>query len=94
MGERLEILMRIIVGIVSGIILEVWMWFVGLITIFNWIYTLVVGKRNKEIAELSEIWNTQNYTYQRYLFLVTNERPFPFNKLTKSISKFDKKKKK
>jgi len=94
MGERLELLMRIFVCIVTGIILEVWMWFVALITIFNWIYTLFVGKRNKEIADLSEIWNTQNYVYQRYLLLVTNERPFPFNKLTKSMSKFNRKKKK
>jgi len=94
MGERLEILMRIFVGIVSGIIFAVWRGFVVVITIVNWIYTLFAGRRMKEIADLSEIWNTQIYIFQRYLILESNERPFPFNKLSKSMSKFDSKKKK
>lgn len=92
MGERTEILMRIIIAIISGIILGAWRWFVVIITIFNWIYSLFVGRRNKEIAVLSEIWNTQWYIFQRYLLLVTNERPFPFNKLTKKMSNFSRKK--
>lgn len=90
MGERKEILMRIVVAIVSGIILDVWGIFVFVISAFNWIYTLFAGKRIKEIAEMSEIWNTQMYVYYRYLTLVTNDRPFPFTSLTKSFSKFKK----
>lgn len=89
-GERKEILWRILIGIVSGIILDIWSVFVLVISAFNWIYTLIVGKRIKEIAELSDIWSTQLYTYFRYVTLVTNERPFPFNDLTKSFSKFKK----
>ena len=92
MGERLELLMRVFVAIVTGIILEVWGYFVAVITIFNWIFTLFVGRRNKDLADLAEIWNTQRYVFTRYLLLVTNDRPFPFNKLTKNISKFSKKK--
>ena len=92
MSERTEILMRIIIGITSGIILGVWRWFIVIITFFNWIYTIFAGKRNKEIAGLGEIWNTQWYIFQRYLLLVTNERPFPFNGLTKNMSNFSKKK--
>ena len=90
MGERLEILLRIPIAIISGIVLGVWRWFILIIGIVNWIWTLISGKRIKELAELSEIWNTQVYTFMRYMALVTNERPFPFRKLTKSISKFKK----
>lgn len=88
MGERTEILMRIVVAIVSGIILGVWRYFIVVINVVNWIYTLFVGKRMKEIAKLSEIWNTQIYTFLRYMTLVSNERPFPFKSLTKNMSKF------
>ena len=90
MGERKEILIRIFIAIVSGIILGVWRWFILVIGIVNWIYTLFVGKRIKQISELSEIWNTQIYVFLRYMTLVTNERPFPFRNLTKSMSKFKK----
>ena len=88
MNERKEILMRIVVAIVSGIILAVWRWLILIFSLINWIYTLFAGKRLKELAELSEIWNTQTYIYLRYLTMVTNERPFPFRSLTKNISKF------
>ena len=88
MDERKEILMRIVVAIVSGIILAVWRWLILIFSLINWIYTLFAGKRLKELAELSEIWNTQTYIYLRYLTMVTNERPFPFRSLTKNISKF------
>lgn len=91
MGERTEILLRIPIAIVSGIILGVWRYFIFVICIVNWIYTLFAGKRMKQLAELSEVWNTQVYTYLRYLTLVNNDRPFPFNDLTKNFSKFRKK---
>ncbi len=90
MGERSEIFMRIVVAIVSGIVLAVWRWFIIILAIINWFYTLFAGRRNKELAELSEIWNTQLYSYIRYLTFVTNKRPFPFNKLKKNISRFKK----
>jgi hypothetical protein len=90
MNERKEILMRIAVAIVTGIILSVWRAFIVILAVVNWIYTLFKGERLKELAELSEIWNTQTYTYLRYLTMVTNERPFPFQGLTKNISKFKK----
>lgn len=89
-GERVEALMRIIVAIVSGIILGVWRWFIIVIGVVNWFYTLFVGKRMKELADLSEIWTTQTYVFLRYLTMVSNERPFPFNNLTKNYSKFEK----
>jgi len=90
MSERVEILMRIFVAIVSGIILALWKMLVQLLGLVNWILTLITGKRNKDLAEFSEIWNTQIYTFLRYMTLVSNDRPFPFTKLTKNISKFQK----
>ena len=90
MGERLEILMRIFVAIVSGIILGVWGWFIFILGIINWIFTLFAGRRLKELAEMSEIWNTQKYTFTRYMILESNKRPFPFESITKSMSKFEK----
>tara|TARA_Y100000034_G_scaffold116778_1_gene155503 strand:- start:314 stop:589 length:276 start_codon:yes stop_codon:yes gene_type:complete len=91
MGERKEALMRIIVGIVSGIIFAVWRWLIGVFAIVNFVYTIFAGKRLKELAVLSEIWNSQWYVFQRYLIFLSNKRPFPFSKLEKSMSKFEKK---
>ena len=90
MNERTEALMRIIVLIVSGIILVVWRYLIVALMIVNFIYTLFVGKRIREIANMSEIWNTQWYTFQRYLIFLRNERPFPFRSLTKNMSEFGK----
>lgn len=86
--ERSEALMRIIVGVVSGFILYVWSHLIGIFIIVNFFYTLITGKRSKDIANLCEIFNSQLYAYSRYMGFVSNERPFPFEKLTKDISKF------
>jgi len=90
MSERIEALMRIFVGIVSGIILGVWRILIKVLAIINWIIALITGERNKGIAELCEIWNTQAYVFLRYMTFVSNKRPFPFTPLMKSISKFGK----
>ena len=90
MSERGEAWMRIVVFIVSGIVLGIWRYFIIVLFIINWFYTVFNGKRMKELARLSEIWNTQMYVFLRYVTFVTNERPFPFENLTKSISKFGK----
>jgi hypothetical protein len=87
--ERLEALMRILICIVSGIILVVWRSFIYILVLVNFIYTLCAGRRLKEVAELSEIWNTQWYIFQRYIIFVSNRRPFPFGKLEKKMSKFE-----
>ena len=90
MSERKEAWMRIIIGIISGIILGVWKSLVQIISIVHWFIVVVTGKRNKDLAEFVEIWNTQLYIYLKYMTFVTNIRPFPFNKLEKNISKFRK----
>lgn len=90
MSERKEALMRLFVGIVTGIILGVWRALIFVFVIMNWIYVLFADKRLKEFAVLSEIWNTQRYIYIRYMVFLTNQRPFPFSKLERSISKYGK----
>jgi hypothetical protein len=90
MGERKEAWMRIVVIIISGIILKLWGALVGILSIINWFIVIFTKKRNKDLAEFSETWNTQTYVFIRYLTFVTNERPFPFKSLTKNISKFGK----
>ena len=87
-SERKEALMRIVVGIVSGIVLGVWQYLIFVFGIINFFYTLFSGKRIQELAKMSEVWNTQWYTFQRYMIFESNFRPFPFTKLQKNISKF------
>lgn len=86
--ERLEALMRIVVGIVSGIILGLWKVLIQFLGIVHWIIVIITGKRNRDIAQFSEIWNTQIYVFLRYMTFVTNERPFPFENLEKRMSKY------
>jgi len=88
-SERIEALMRIPVAIVSGIMLVVWRYFIYVLVLIHFVYVLFSGKREKELAELSELWNTQWYIFQRYIIFVSNKRPFPFGKLEKKMSKCD-----
>ena len=90
MTERKEAWMRIIVAIVSGIVLGAWQYFIFVLAIINWIYAIFSGKRLEELARMSEIWNTQNYIFVRYMTFLSNERPFPFKHLTRNMSKFRK----
>jgi heme/copper-type cytochrome/quinol oxidase subunit 2 len=89
-SERLEALMRIVVLIISGAILIVWRVFVYVFIIINLIYTLITGRRMKYLAELSEVWNTQWYFFQRYIIFESNIRPFPFSDLARSLDHFQK----
>jgi len=88
MGERSETLMRIVVVIITGIILSVWKILIEVFFVINFIVTLISGKRMKELASMSETWNTQWYVFQRYIIFLTNERPFPFTPLARNMSNF------
>ena len=87
MSERKEAWFRIIVGIISGIILGLWKVIIIVLGIINWLITVFSGKRNKDIANFCEYWNTETYKYIRYLTFVTNTRPFPFTNAER-MSKF------
>jgi hypothetical protein len=90
MNERAEALMRIPVVIVSGIILSIWKILIHIFIIINFIWTIISGKRIRDLATLSEIWTTQIYVFLRYMTFVSNERPMPFRPITKNISKYEK----
>ena len=89
LSERKEAWFRIIVAIASGIILYIWGWLIAVLAIASWIVAIISGKRNKELAEFSEYWNTECYRFMRYLTFVSNERPFPFSSMDR-MSKFTK----
>ena len=88
-SEREEAWFRIIVLIVSGVILAIWRYLVFVLLIINWFITIFSGKRNKELAEFCEYWNTEVYKFIRYITFVSNKRPFPFTNMEK-MSKFEK----
>ena len=81
MSERTEALMRILVGIASGIILGIWKVIVEVVSVFHWFYVIFTGKRSKGMAEFCNIWVTQAYRFIRYMTFTTNTRPFPFSDL-------------
>ena len=89
MNERKEVFMRIPVLFIAGAVLWVWKWLVYTFIFINFFYTLFAGRRHKEIAEMSETWNTQWYVFQRYIIFQSNRRPFPFGSLEKNISRHD-----
>ncbi len=90
MAERTEALMRIVVGIISGLVLGLWKALIQIIVLVLWFIAIFTGKRNKDLANFCEIWNTQVYIFLRYITFVSNERPFPFNSLGENMSQFGK----
>jgi hypothetical protein len=93
-SERMEALMRIVVGIISGIILGIWKFVISVLAVIHWFYVMIVGKRNPDLARISNQYCTQAYKFVRYMTFVTNERVFPFEQLDKDILPTDMKKKK
>lgn len=89
MPERTEALMRIAVGIISGIIIGVWKILVSLIIIIHWFYVLFAGKRSKTLAEFCNLWAAQVYRLIRYMAFATNSRPFPFSELGNAMQPVD-----
>jgi len=88
-NERREGWFRIIVAIVSGIILGIWKSLIFILAIVNWLIVIFSGKRNKELADFCEYWNTEIYKFVRYMTFISNKRPFPFSSMER-ISKFEK----
>ena len=89
MSERKEAWMRILVGIISGIVLALWKIPVIVLTILHWFYAVFSNKRSKAIAEFCNMWATSLYRYERYMYFATNTRPFPFSELGSLIEQVD-----
>jgi len=87
-GERIEILWRILVGVVTLIVLELWTYLIIVLAIVHAISVLFTGIRTKDLADFCEYWSSETYRYARYMTFSTNERPFPFNPL-KKMGKFE-----
>jgi len=77
MSERIEALLRIPLAFVYGVIIGIWGFIAGLATIVHWFYTIIYGKRHRGIAGFANRFLTYYYTVYRYLFFITNERPWP-----------------
>jgi len=88
-SERMELLWRILICIVSGIILGIWKVLVSVLFVLNFLIVLFSNKRNKDIADFADYWSSEMYRFLRYINFATNERPFPFTNL-KRILKFEK----
>jgi len=88
MSERKEAFFRILVLIVSGIVLGIWKGLIQVLSLFHWFYIIFTDKRIKKLADFCEIWNSQIYTFLRYMNFVSNQRPFPFKKLSRNRSRF------
>ena len=87
--NKKEAWMRIPIGIVSGIIIYVWAYLIGVFFIINLIYRIISGKRMDEFSSMSEVWNTQNYYFMRYMTFCSDKRPFPFEELKKDLNKIE-----
>jgi hypothetical protein len=80
-SERKEAFFRIIVAIITGVILGLWKGLIQILSFIHWFIVLFTGKRNREIAEFSEYFNTEFYKFYKYMTFVSNKRPFPFSKM-------------
>jgi hypothetical protein len=80
-NERQEAWMRILVFIISGIVLEVWGFFILIFALVQFILVIVDGKKNKEILEMCKIYVEQVYVFAKYITFISNQKPFPFSEL-------------
>jgi hypothetical protein len=87
--ENKDAWMRLPIGIVSGAIIYVWSYLIGLFFIINIVNKIISGKRLEELSKMSEVWNTQNYHFIRYMTFCSNRKPFPFDKLREDLNKID-----
>jgi len=87
-SERKEAWFRIIAIIVTGIILGLWKGLIQILVVVHWLVVIFSGKRNKDLANFSEYFNTELYKFMRYITFVSNKRPFPFTNLER-MSRFN-----
>jgi uncharacterized protein YqhQ len=80
-----EVWMRIPIFIVSGFILYVWGFFVLCFALAQFILILIERKKNKDLLKMCETYYVQFFIFVRYIFFLSNKRPFPFGDLEKEI---------
>ena len=78
MSERVEAVLRIPLGIICGIILSVWGFVVGVVSVVHWFYVIILGRRHRGISEFANKWVSYIYSVYRYQVFATNKRAWPF----------------
>ncbi|WP_457752049.1 DUF4389 domain-containing protein [Thermococcus sp.] len=76
MGERIETLLRIPLAILYGIILQIIGVIVAIVTIVQFFYTLILGRRHRGMARFANSYASLAYHARRYLLFATNKKPF------------------
>lgn len=80
-NEKQEAWMRILVFVISGVILEVWGFFILVFALVQFILVIVEGKKNKELLDMCKTYIAQIYIFAKYITFISNQRPFPFGEL-------------
>jgi Domain of unknown function (DUF4389) len=83
MKSKRNIWMRIPVFIVSGTILYVWGFFSLIFSLVQLVLILSKNKKEKELSNISSMFNDQIYCFFRYTSFVSEEKPFPFGEIKK-----------
>jgi hypothetical protein len=78
---RKEALVRLLVSIVTGIVLYLWGYAVGIIIFINWLIVLIIGRKVLAIDRFCSLWADEVGRNVRYLTFESNEKAFPFNEL-------------
>jgi hypothetical protein len=87
MKSKRNIWMRIPVFIVSGMIVYVWGFFVLIFSLVQLILILTERKKEKEILNISSMFSNQIYCFFKYISFISEEKPFPFEKIKKGKKK-------
>jgi hypothetical protein len=87
MKSKRDIWMRIPVFIVSGAILYVWGFFVLIFSLVQLIFILTEKRKEKEFLNISSMFSNQVYCFFRYVSFISEEKPFPFEKIKKGKKK-------
>ena len=74
-ASRVEMLIRIVWGIIAGIVLVIFAFVAALATFIHFLYILIYGKRQKEIFQFVKAVEVQRFRLSLYLTFVTDERP-------------------
>ncbi|WP_297435735.1 DUF4389 domain-containing protein [Thermococcus sp.] len=75
MGERIEALLRIPLGILYAIILYALNLVVGMVVFVQFFYTLILGRRHRGMARFANQYTSFMYHVNRYSSFATNEKP-------------------
>jgi len=88
-AEREELIVRLVVLIITGVILHIWTIFVIVFAIVNFFVVLIEGKRNNDLANFCGYYGDVLYGFVKYITFQTNKRPFPFTPLER-VGKLEK----